>query len=132
VPHSQIGSVSPYVEAARVLGRGAARAGGLHVEPVAVHEPVAVSCWRSGGALHVLLGNLESGWMGDARFARHVRLRIPAARVGLDPAARIVAVPVNVPGEPLPVPVEATGGVLHLALTVGPAACLVVRLEARA
>jgi hypothetical protein len=130
VPHSQIGTVSPYVEAARVLGRGAARAGGLHVEPVAVHEPVAVSCWRSGGALHVLLGNLESGWMGDARFPRHVRLRIPAARAGLDPAVPIVAVPVNVVEEPLPVPVDAAG-VLHLDLTVGPAACLVVRLGTR-
>jgi hypothetical protein len=130
VPHSQIGTVSPYVEAARVLGRGAARAGGLHVEPVAMHEPVAVSCWRSGGALHVLLGNLESGWMGDARFPRPVRLRIPAARAGLDPDVPIVAVPVNVAGEPLPVPVDAAG-VLHLDLTVGPAACLVVRLETR-
>lgn len=131
VPHSQIGSVSPYVEAARVLARGAARAGGLYVEPVAVHEPVAVSCWRSGGALHVLLGNLESGWMGDARFPRQVRLRIPAARVGLDPTVPIVAVPVNVEGRPLPVPVDPTSGMLHLDLTVGPASCLVVRLEVR-
>ncbi len=85
VPHSQIGSVSPYVEAARLVARGAARAGGVRTEPVAAHEPVAVHVWRSGAAVHVLLGNLESGWMGDARFPRHVTLILPRVRCGLDP-----------------------------------------------
>ena len=33
VPHSQIGSTSPYVEAARVLNAGAAEAGGISVDP---------------------------------------------------------------------------------------------------
>jgi hypothetical protein len=131
VPHSQIGTVSPYVEAARVLGRAAGRSGGMSVEPPALHEPVAVSIWRSGGRLHVLLGNLESGWMGDARFPRQVRLRLPPARVGLDPGVPWVAVPVNVAADPVPVRADPASGLLLLDLTVGPAACLVVRLETR-
>jgi hypothetical protein len=131
VPHSQIGAVSPYVEAARILARDAVQAGGLSVEPVAPHEPLAVSCWRSGGAVHVLLGNLESGWMGDARFPRRVRIGIPAARVGLDPAVPLLAVPLNVSEEAMSVAVDGDG-ILRLDLTVAPAACLVVRLEARA
>jgi hypothetical protein len=131
VPHSQIGTVSPYVEVARVFAREATHPGGLRVEPVAAHEPVAVSCWRSAGAIHVLLGNLESGWMGDARFSRRVRLRASAARLGLDPTVAHVALPVNHPGDPVPVLVDRASDEVSLDLVVGPAACLVVRIEPR-
>jgi hypothetical protein len=84
VPHSQIGTVTPYVQAARALLEGAAKSGGVHVEQVPAAEPVAFHCWSSGGAVHVLLGNLESGWMGDSRFARSVTVVLPRERLGLD------------------------------------------------
>lgn len=132
VPHSQIGTVSPYVAAARALNAGAREAGGVSVDPVAAHEPVTVSSWRSDGAVHLLLGNLESGWMGDARFERGVTVRLPRARLGLDPAARYRAVPLN--REAPAVEPETSPGldtdVLVLRLTMPAAGCLVVRLEA--
>lgn len=130
VPHSQIGSLSPYVEVARLLAREAQRNGGLSVEPVVPHEPVAVSCWRSGGIIHILLGNLESGWMGDSRFSRSVRLRLPLARLGLDASLDHVAVPLNRPGPAVRAWRDMANGSLELDLSVGPSDCLVVRLEA--
>ena len=43
--------------------------------------------------VHVLLGNLESGWMGDSRFPRRATVVLPRARVGLDPAKRYLLQP---------------------------------------
>ena len=63
VPHSQIGTVSPYVEAARAMTELTAQAHGVRAVAPASHEPVTMSCWSSGGVVNVLLGNLESGWM---------------------------------------------------------------------
>jgi hypothetical protein len=132
VPHSQIGSVSPYVETARLLAREAAAAGGLNVGPVSSHEPVTVSCWRSHGLVHVLLGNLESGWMGDSRFARSVRLLMPGARFGWAAGTGLRVVTLAGDQPPRSVTVDAETGVLELTLTVAPSACLVIRLEPRA
>jgi hypothetical protein len=87
VPHSQIGTVSPYVQAARALLDGAARSGGVRIDPQPAAEPVAFHCWSSDGAVHVLLGNLESGWMGDSRFTRRVTVVLPRERLGLDHTA---------------------------------------------
>ena len=93
VPHSQIGTVSPYVQAARAMLDGAAAAAGIRLEPPPPNEPVTFHCWSSAGAVHVLLGNLESGWMGDSRFPRRVTVVLPRSRVGLDPAKRYLLNP---------------------------------------
>lgn len=128
VPHSQIGSTSPYVEAARVLNAGAAEAGGISVAPVAAHEPVTVSCWRSGGVIHLLLGNLESGWMGDARFPRRVTLRLPRERLGLDPGTDVVCLPRNIEAPGIAPDADSSAEELRFTVTVPPAACLVLRV----
>lgn len=131
-PRSQIGTTSPYVEAARVLNAGAARAGGIAVSPIAAHEPVTVSCWRSRGSVHVLLGNLESGWMGDARFPRRVTINLPRARLGLGDGTDVACVPLNVEGPAIAPDADSSADVLRFTLTVGPAACLVLRVESAA
>ena len=100
----------------------------MSVVEVAAHEPVTVSCWRSAGAVHLLLGNLESGWMGDARFPRRVTVRLPRARLGL-PDGDLVAVPVNVEGPAVRPDPDPSAESLRFTLTVAPAACLVVRIE---
>lgn len=128
VPHSQIGSVSPYVEAARFLGRGASAAGGLAVDPVPAHEPVTVGCWRSGGRVHLLLGNLESGWMGDSRFVRRVRLTLPCERFAIAAGQSFRLVPLGTHGTS-DVVVEVTDTGLRLDLEVPAQGCLVVRLD---
>ena len=127
IPHSQIGSTSPYVEAARLLNDKAGAAGGLSVAEVAAHEPVTVSCWRSGGAVYLLFGNLESGWMGDARFPRQVTVRLPRARFGL-PDGDLVAVPINRDGPAVRPDRDSTVERPGFTFTVAPAACLVVRI----
>jgi len=135
IPHSQIGSVSPYIEAGRFMAAGAGRSGGFRTEPVASHEPVAVHAWRSGGALYVLLGNLESGWMGDARFVRRVTVILPRERCGLDADTAYVLRGVNAgvndgalvapdPGSP--------ADELRFTISVDPEWFRVLRLEHRA
>jgi hypothetical protein len=129
VPHSQIGSVSPYIEAARLLAREARASGGLATDEIAAHEPVTIGCWRSGGRLHVLLGNLESGWMGDSRFRRSVSLVLPASHLECRPGAEFDVVSLNTSDPTRRVRTEPDCGDLHLVLTVAPSGCLVVRLE---
>jgi hypothetical protein len=128
VPHSQIGSVNPYVEVARLINRRAAESGGLSVDQLTAHEPVTVSAWRSNGAVHLLFGNLESGWMGDSRFTRHVTVRLPRARFELDPGCAYRARQVNGQAPAI----EDQSGDLEtvvLSVDVPPQGCIVLRLE---
>ncbi len=127
VPHSQIGTVSPYVEAARAMQSGTTQ--GVRAEPFPAGEPVTFSCWSSGGTVHVLLGNLESGWMGDSRFVRRVTVVLPRARLELDPEAVYVLRPDD-GGEPYPA-LDAAASDLRFSLEVPPQGCLLARLEAR-
>jgi hypothetical protein len=92
LPHYQIGGVEPHIEAARLLQELLRDAGRLAVAPMAAHEPVCVHGWRSAGVVHLLLGNVESGWIGDARFARRVEVHVPDALAAglLDPVLTTV------------------------------------------
>ena len=127
VPHSQIGSVNPYVETARLINRDAATAGGMSVSQVAAHEPVTVSCWRSGGLVHLLLGNLESGWMGDSRFTRTVTVSLPRERFGFAPGAAYRAVSLN--GAAAPHAIGDDGSALTITAVVPAQGCAVLRVE---
>ena len=129
VPHSQIGSVSPYIEVARLFNRRAAQSDGLNVDPPAAHEPVTVSCWRSGGRIHLLLGNLESGWMGDSRFVRRVTVRLPRKRVGLAANTDYRAVRLNGDGPPLAPDSASDAATVAFTVEVPPQGCVVLRLE---
>jgi hypothetical protein len=127
VPHSQIGTVSPYVEAARAMTDLAAQSHGVRAVAPAAHEPVTFSCWSSGGVVHVLLGNLESGWMGDSRFARHVTVVLPRARLGLD-AKRGYSLRVE-GSDVAEVALDPDAAELQFALEVPPQGCVLARLE---
>jgi hypothetical protein len=136
IPRSQIGSLSPYVEAYRAVA--ARTRGGVKVSPPAVHEPVAVAVWKSAGTVHVLLGNLESRWFGDARFSRRVTLELPRTRLGLDGAARYALEPIDdqglrrqragVTSPPIQADAASDAETLRFHLEVGPEDCLVARL----
>lgn len=78
VDHVQLGSRTPYLVVAAQANRLAEAAGMFAVEPRREHESVAVQAWVSAGWLHVLLGNLETGWTGDSRHPRTVRFVVPA------------------------------------------------------
>lgn len=124
-PRSQLGAHSPYVEAYRALAERTT--GGVRVEPVAVHEPVTIQVWRSGGLVHVLAGNLESRWLGDARFARRATVVLPRARLGLDDAARYRLEVVN--GDTPPIAAADPGAPeLRYPIVVPPEGCVVARL----
>lgn len=80
LPRSQYGSVASAAAAARWLTAG----GGWSVDPVPFHLPVTVLWWRSGEECWALAGNLEAGWVGDARTERRVTLRHGSAVIELD------------------------------------------------
>ncbi len=81
--HYQVGTVDPHIAVARALTDLRGAAGLIRIESPARHETVSFHAWVSAGTLHVLLGNVESGWIGDSRFPRTVVLRIP--QIWLDP-----------------------------------------------
>jgi hypothetical protein len=76
--HYQIGSADPHYAVCRSTLEERASRGWVTVRPGAIHETVSCHAWVSRGALHVLLGNLESGWLGDSRHERSVTILIPS------------------------------------------------------
>ena len=77
LPHYQIGAIEPHVLLARKLLEHPTASAMTRIDPLPVHQPVSVVSWDSESCHHVLLGNLESGWIGDSRYARVVALRLP-------------------------------------------------------
>lgn len=73
LPRSQYGSVASARAVARWWSTCPAE---IVVEPVDEHTPVTVQWWRSGAGRTVLIGNLETGWIGDSRTPRTVALQI--------------------------------------------------------
>lgn len=73
LPRSQYGSVASARAAAAWWSTHPAE---VVVEPVDDHLPVTVQWWRSGARRTVLVGNLETGWIGDARTSRTVTLHV--------------------------------------------------------
>jgi hypothetical protein len=70
--------------AARALLDAYARAGYSHPASIPFAQPITFHLWRSGGAIYILLGNLETGLTGDARTERHVTLILNRQHLRLD------------------------------------------------
>lgn len=73
LPRSQYGSVA---SARAVASWWSTLPAEVVVEPVDEHTPVTVQWWRCGTRRTVLVGNLEAGWIGDARTPRTVALQV--------------------------------------------------------
>ncbi|MCC5947352.1 MAG: hypothetical protein JJT89_02760 [Nitriliruptoraceae bacterium] len=129
LPHYQIGGVEPHIEAVRALQTSLRAAGHLGVDPLPVHGPACVHAWRSGGVLHLLFGNVESGWIGDSRHPRAVVVHVPDALI----VDRTDPVLVTVPDGEVLDPTPATPGQAHhtFEVRVPPEGCVVARLERR-
>ena len=87
VRHAQTKMIMPNIMGSfagfRVVAQNlAARIGGPRLRPLALHEPVAFLAWVSRDRLHLLLGNTESGHIGDSRHPRPVQV------IGLEPETR--------------------------------------------
>ena len=84
LPRYQVGSLASHALAARALLDACARAGCSHPDPIPFAQPITFHLWRSGGAIYILLGNLETGLTGDARTERHVTLTLNRQHLSLD------------------------------------------------
>lgn len=73
LPRSQYGSVTSAVALAQWWNRHDLD---VRVAPVAEHLPVTVQWWESGTGRTVLVGNLEAGWVGDARTPRSITVTV--------------------------------------------------------
>lgn len=129
-PRSQLGTTNPYHELARVMAEQSA---GLTVEPPESGKPVTVHAWREGATIVVLAGNLETGWVGDCRSERRVRMRIPQHLLGFDPARLQLSVQPTLSGAGSAVhrvlPDPAGPDQLEIDITVPPAGLTLVRLS---
>ena len=94
-PRNQYGSVEPYRAVARLLSESSH---GVRVALPPAHAPVTVSVWRSAGGTHLLLGNLDTGWIGDSRWPREVEVLIPVHLVGSS-APEVASLGYHVPAE---------------------------------
>lgn len=97
LPRSQYGSVA----SARAVARWwSHRPAEISVGPIDEHTPATVQWWRCGDRRTVLVGNLETGWIGDARTPRRVALQVRAAACGTDrPTPPPTTVTLDVPPE---------------------------------
>jgi hypothetical protein len=75
--HYQIGSADPHYAVSRSILESRASHDWLTCVPPEIHATVSVHGWVSQGKLRILLGNVESGWLGDSRHPREVTLVIP-------------------------------------------------------
>ncbi|MCC5947353.1 MAG: hypothetical protein JJT89_02765 [Nitriliruptoraceae bacterium] len=124
MPPFSLGSLEPHVTAAAQLNRAVRAAGGNAAEAVAIHQPVTWHVWRSRGRVQLLFGNLETGWVGDARTPRVITIHLDAASLGLDPACVHRLVPVSdLDGPPI------DGVDLRFEVAVPPEGCRVLRVE---
>lgn len=80
LPRSQYGSVASAGAAARWwTSRRTANVPRVTVTPPVHHLPVTVQWWCRADEVWVLAGNLETGWVGDARTPRRVELEVVTA-----------------------------------------------------
>jgi hypothetical protein len=124
MPPFSLGSLAPHLLAADLLAAAVRVAGGNAADPVAIHQPVTWHAWRSHGVVHVLVGNLETGWVGDARWPRTITVHLDADAMGLAPTGSYRLVPVSDrDGDPV------SGDGVSFTVTVPPNGSRVLRLE---
>lgn len=80
---SQYGSLDPFIALARAWHKAQRGRAAAWLEDFPGHLPVAFHLWRSGGKIFVLLGNLETGIVGDSRSAREVVFTLDPKVLGL-------------------------------------------------
>jgi hypothetical protein len=125
MPRSQLGTIAPYVEMARVL---AAESAGVRTADVPVALPVTIQAWRSEAAVYVLAGNLESGWVGDSRSTRTATVEIPRHRAGMGPGAMAAAI-AAASGEGASVSCEQDARLIRLTIHVPASGCVLARVS---
>jgi hypothetical protein len=83
VPKYQLGSTFPHYLVATLLHEILCNTGLSYAASVERPYPIALHLWRSGGRVHVLVGNLETGEFGDSRTPRTSHLRLSRSQLGL-------------------------------------------------
>jgi hypothetical protein len=128
LPKYQLGSTYPAFLVASLLTERAASSGRSHLVGVTRPLPVALHIWRSAGVVHVLLGNLETGELGDSRLPRELRLRLGGDELALPD--RPLALRLIDGSGPARLPAEQVGqGVLEVTLTLAPESAAVYVVE---
>lgn len=128
LPKYQLGSTYPAYRVASLLSEQAAQRGRSHVAGLTRPEPVAFHVWRSGGVVHVLLGNLETGELGDSRTPRHVVLGLSPSELGL-PAGGVTLRRIDGTGGPESLTAFPAPTMLRVELTLAPESAAVYVVE---
>ncbi|HSI09432.1 MAG TPA: hypothetical protein VK985_12670, partial [Rariglobus sp.] len=124
---SQYGSLAPFIALVRAWQRAQANTAAARVHDLAGHQPVAFHLWRSGGQVFVLLGNLETGIIGDSRASREITFTLNRAVLKL--ADVLYVLEDTDDGKATP-PLSATDDSLTYRVALAPQGSLVCRLRA--
>jgi hypothetical protein len=132
LPKYQLGSTFPHYRAALLVHQAAQAAGLSHVEPMVWSQPIALSMWRSAGRVYLLLGNLETGVLGDSRTPRVMTLKLSRTQLGLEDGICVLS-RVDMPGQGWPdiAPMLADAQWLAFRVDLPPEQCAVFQVSPR-
>jgi hypothetical protein len=91
----QLGSVVPYVIVARKLQELSREQGLSYVQPMPAAEPFTMHLWKSGGHIHVLLGNLEADSVANSGTRREGTIVLRRRHLGLQEGTYMLRSMVN-------------------------------------
>ena len=99
---SQYGSLAPFIALTRAWHHSRRGSASAWVADTACHQPVAFHLWRSGGHVFVLLGNLETGIVGDSRSEREITVTLNRSVLKLSGENHVLEnVDDGIPADPL-------------------------------
>jgi hypothetical protein len=74
---TRFGTIRPFKAIAEIANEYLSHSGRIHLERLDPHETVVMQVWNHTEITLILLGNVESGVIGDSRWARRVNVNIP-------------------------------------------------------
>lgn len=122
---SQYGSLAPFVALARAWQHAQRGAASAWVDDAPAHLPVSFHLWRSGGQIQVLLGNLETGIIGDSRTSRELAFTLNKPVLKLTAATHVLE---NMDDASRIAPLVETADTLRFRVTLAPQGSCILRL----
>ena len=81
---TRFGTIRPFKAIAEIANEYLGHAGRINLERCKPHETIVVQAWKHTSHTYILLGNVESGVIGDSMWGRRVTVNVP--NHGLDNA----------------------------------------------
>jgi len=121
--NAQFGSLVPFNIIANIFRNE----NSTQIKDIPIEQPLTFHYWRSNGSIYFLIGNLESGFMGDSRIHRKCVLIVKKKQLELLNINQVKLVSQNT-GEVF-LPIRQNSSEFRFEITVHPESCLILKLE---